>query len=65
MNLSVEKKELLKIIDELRPDCRGNFTVQQLSSLSILNPVVDEYSYNEVVASLTLFDADGDGKLTE
>ena len=55
---------MLKIIDEIRPDCRGNFTVEQFQSISLFNPVVDEYSLKEVMASLTIFDEDSDGKLT-
>ena len=55
---------MLKIIDEIRPDCRGNFTVEQFQSISLFNPVVDEYSLKEVMGSLTIFDEDSDGKLT-
>ena len=64
LKLNYKETELLEIIDEIEPDTDGNFTVDQFQTITLLNPVEDDFSLKEVISSLAIFDEDNDGKLT-
>ena len=64
LKLNYKEIELLNIIDEIKPDIDGNFTVDKFLQISQLNPKTEDYSFKEVMNSLTIFDEDNDGKLT-
>ena len=64
LKLNYKETELLNIIDEIKPDIEGNFTVEKFLRISHLNPETEEYTFREVMSSLTIFDEDNDGKLT-
>ena len=64
LKLNYKETELLNIIEEIKPDIEGNFTVEKFLRIKQLNPETEDYTFKEVMSSLTIFDEDDDGKLT-
>ena len=49
LKLDYKENELLSILDEIKPDVEGNFTLDSFTKISLLNPESEEYDLNEVM----------------
>ena len=64
LRLDVNADQMKEIVNNIKCDSEGRFTLEAFTDIPMFNPNIDEYTLDDVIRSFSIFDDDQDGMLT-